>query len=324
MEPIIEIQKMGLTRLDNALHVRYHSDVYDIIHALDVTKLGLTIDLMNEWEGNINDEKDINLEALADLNTKMMTKKDAERDKLVTFILNVVHAYTQSPDADEAEAAAELEVITNRYKGIQRESVERETAHIIGLLVDLKKSENAPYVTTLRLTAAVGLLEAANTAFDKARTARTSARANSLPMASEARAKTDSVYERIVLLMKAAYISGVATIDRTLIATVAKEMNQRMDEINETYRQSQAKKKAAANKKPKDPKQPKDPKDPKPKDPKDPKKPEGGGDDIHVPSEPPKKPEDKDKPKQPETGGGTGGGDDIHVPSEPPKKPDGQ
>ena len=115
--------------------------------------------------------------------------------------------------------------------------------------------------------------------------------------------------------MKAAYLSGATTIDRALITSVAKQMNKRMDEINETFRQILAQRKAASKKKPKDPK------DPKPKDPKDPKKPEGGGDDIHVPEEPPKKPEDKDKdkPKQPETGGG----DDIQIPSEPPKKPEG-
>ena len=54
-----------------------------------------------------------------------------------------------------------------------------------------------------------------------------------------------------------------------------------------------------------------------PKKPKDPKKP-GGGDDIHVPEEPPKKP-DEEQPKP-----NPGGGDDIQIPSEPPKKPEGQ
>ena len=73
MEQIIEIHKMGLTRLDNALHVLYHSDTYDTIHAVDVTKLGLTVDLMNEWKGNMDDEKEINLEALTDLDTKLLS-----------------------------------------------------------------------------------------------------------------------------------------------------------------------------------------------------------------------------------------------------------
>ena len=128
----------------------------------------------------------------------------------------------------------------------------------------------------------------------------------------------------MLLVLQWNYVYGAAPVDPDVIAQVVASMNDQTDRIETAYRQSLAQKKAAAEKKPKDPKQPKDPKDPKPKDPKDPKKPEGGGDDIHVPEEPPKKPEDKDKPKQPETGGGTGGGDDIHVPSEPPKKPDGQ
>ena len=319
MEPIAQIQDMGLTRLDNALHVLYHTDVYNIIHAVDVTKLGLTVDVMNTWKAGIDTEGDLSLEPTADLNTKLMAEKDAERDKLVTFILNVVHAYTQSPDAAEAKAAAQLEVATNRYKGIQRESAARETAHISGLVMDLKKTENAPLVTTLRLTAAVGLLETANADFDKARAARTTTRANNVPVASEARAKTDAAYERIIILMKAAFISGATPVDRELIASVVKLMNKRMDEVNETFRQSLAQKRVAkepndpnAPKDPKTPDQPKPPKDPKqPKDPKDPKPDKPKPDDkpdIKLPEEGPKKPD----PKKPEEGGGP----DIHLPEE--------
>ena len=145
----------------------------------------------------------------------------------------------------------------------------------------------------------MGLLETANADFDKARAARTTTRANNAPVASEARAKTDAAYERIIILMKAAFISGATPIDRELITSVVKLMNKRMDEVNETFRQSRAQKGAAKEpkepnppKKPKDPKQPKDPKTPdqpkEPKQPETPQPPKPGGDgnpDITLPEE---------------------------------------
>ena len=90
MDELVEIQKMRLTRLDNALHVLYHSDAYDIVHAVDITKLGLTLALLNEWNGNLLTEKDLNLEAQANHNTKLLNEKNEERNKLITFIFNVV------------------------------------------------------------------------------------------------------------------------------------------------------------------------------------------------------------------------------------------
>ena len=83
MDELVEIQKMRLTRLDNALHVLYHSDAYDIVHAVDITKLGLTLALLNEWNGNLLTEKDLNLEAQANHNTKLLNEKNEERNKLI-------------------------------------------------------------------------------------------------------------------------------------------------------------------------------------------------------------------------------------------------
>ena len=302
MDELVEIQKMRLTRLDNALHVLYHSDAYDIVHAVDITKLGLTLALLNEWNGNLLTEKDLNLEAQANHNTKLLNEKNEERNKLITFIFNVVRTYQRSPDADEAKAATQLDIITRRYRGIQYGSKSHETVHIDGLLIDLKKAEMTPLLATLRLTSAVSLLETANAEFNKYRKARTASRAKKdLPKIVEVRPKTDAVYERVIFMLQAAYLSGSATVDKELIRTVAKQLNQRMDEINETFSQILARRKSDKSKDPKTPKEPKKPRKPKDKD--DP--------DIRLPeTEEPKHPGDSGKDKKPE-GGGTpkpGGG----------------
>ena len=265
MDELVEIQKMRLTRLDNALHVLYHSDAYDIVHAVDITKLGLTLALLNEWNGNLLTEKDLNLEAQANHNTKLLNEKNEERN-------------------------------------IQYGSKSHETVHIDGLLIDLKKAEMTPLLATLRLTSAVSLLETANAEFNKFRKARTASRAKKdLPKIVEVRPKTDAVYERVIFMLQAAYLSGSATVDKELIRTVAKQLNQRMDEINETFSQILARRKSDKSKDPKTPKEPKKPRKPKDKD--DP--------DIRLPeTEEPKHPGDSGKDKKPE-GGGTpkpGGG----------------
>ena len=324
MEEYIEINKIGLTKLDNGRHYEYHSHVYDLLHAVDATKIGVPAEKITEYKASFDVEGEINREAQASLQTQHMQKKDEERDRLLSFLFGSVRAYRYSPEPAEAAAADELEIVIRPYFGIQRIAFDLESAAIAGLLIDLRKAKNTPHLTTLRLTAVLPKLEALNTEFRQLYAERSSERADDkeLPAAKVARAKTDAIFDRITFILQASYYSGAAPLERPLIASIVKKMNQRMEEAYEKYRYSLLQKRAADKKKPK---QPKDPKDPKPKDPKDPKKPEGGGDDIHVPEEPPKKPEDKDKPKQPETGGGTGGGgDDIHVPSEPPKKPDGQ
>lgn len=313
MEEFIEINKMGLYKLDNGRHYEYLNHVYGLLHAVDATKIGIPAEKITEFRGDLDVEKEINLEAQANLNSRRMAEKDGERDGLLSFIFRTIHTNLLSPEQAMVAAADELNIIATPYYKIQWAAHDKESAAIDGLLTDFRKPENAPHVTTLQLTSALQKLETANNEFRQVYDARSATRASKkLPPAKEARAKTDALYERIVFILQAAYYYGIAPVERPLIASIAQKMNQRMEETDAAYRQSLAQKRAASKKKPKDPK------DPKPKDPKQP----GGGDDIHIPEEEPKKPEDKDKdkPKQPEEQPkpkqGDGGGDDIHVPEE--------
>ena len=326
MKKTVVINRPGLTKYDNSLHVQFHNETYDIVHAVDQTKLGIPADVMPEWRGNIDIEISNNRDALADANTALMMEKDEERDRLVLYIMGAVRNALLLSDADIVAAAKRLSVVTRRYSGIQKGALDRETADIIGFLTDLKDPKYTADITKLGLPSVINKLESVNAEFRSIYQDRREAGAEKkqLPAAGKVRAETDALYERVVLALQWNYVYGATPIEPEVIARVVARMNDQTDHIDTVYRQSQAQKKAAAAKKPKDPKQPKDPKDPKqPKDPKDPKKPEGGGDDIQIPSEPPKKPDDAEQPK-PNPGGGTGSGDDIQIPSEPPKKPDGQ
>ena len=310
MKKGLDIRKLALTRIDNAQHLKFHSSVYDYIVELELAKLGIPEELKEEWRKSIGIERDLNLEAQASANSALLQKKDEDRDRLLLFIFGAVRNAMLSPEDDVVEAATRLAIVTNRYAGIQKESFDRETAHVDGLVEDLKKAEYTADVAKLGLTSTVGKLEACNKEFGKLYDERVKVRADKdMPTSAKVRPETDAIYERILLILQWNYLFGATPIDPELIATLVRRINARAEAIDAAYRQGLALKKAAAAKKPKDPKdpkQPKDPKDPKPKDPKD-----------------PKKPDDAEQPK-PNPGGGTGGGDDIQIPSEPPKKPDGQ
>ena len=317
MDKDLVIKAVGQTKLDNAMHVQYHTEMYGILQSADQAKTGLPADVMTEYNASLAQEVDINREAKADALTADLVVADRDRDRAVQYLFGVVRNATLSPDEATRKAAEALSIAVSPYRGLHDEANDRETALILGLLVDLKKPDNAAHLTTLGLTAMPAKIEALNKAFAELYTKRSDGRAaTKLPLATEVRPKTDAAYERLIFTLRSNYLFGATPIEKPAIEALAARLNERAAELDAAYRQSAALKKAAQKKKPKkptDPKEPKEPKEPKdPKDPKDPKKPKqpGGGDDIHQPEEPPKKPD-------------TGGGDDIHLPEEPPKKPDG-
>ena len=298
MKKTVVINRPGLTKYDNPLHVQFHSETYDIVHAVDPTKLGMPDDVMPEWRGNIDTEISNNRDAQADANTALMMEKDEERDRLVLFIIASVRNALLLSDADMVAAAKRLSVMTRRYAGIQKESFDRETADILGFLADLKDAKYTADVTKLGLDPVVTKLEAVNTEFRKIYKERreTEVEKTHLPPSGKVRPETDALYERVILVLQWNYVYGKAPVDPNVIAQVAEAMNKQTDRIETVYRQSLAQRKAAGDKKPKEPKLPKDPKpapDPKqpeqPKKPdekpKDPKKPDDGNPDIKLPEE---------------------------------------
>ena len=302
MDKDLVIKAVGQTKLDNAMHVQYHTEMYGILSSADQAKTGLPADVMTEYNASLTQEVDINREAKADALTADLVVADRERDRAVQYLFGVVRASTLSPDEATREAAEMLSIVVSPYKGLPAESVDRETALILGLLVDLKKPALTAHLTTLGLTAMPAKIEALNKAFAELYTKRSDGRAaTKLPLATEIRPKTDAAYERLIFTLRSNYLFGQAPIEKAAIEALVNRLNERAAELDTAYRQSAAQKRAAAAKKPKKPKEPKEPKQPKQP---------GGGDDIHLPEEPPKKPD-------------TGGGDDIHLPEEPPKKPDG-
>ena len=253
-----------------------------------------------------------------DPDTEVMHEKDRARDKAVSRFVLKFQSFKLSENEDEVNAFEVLQILWSRHRNVQGLNFSNQTGATDNLLNDLKKEPFASAVTKLHLEAEVTGIQTTNDAF---RTFMASRRATARDAAMEEthiikmRRELTDKYTSLciyVMAMTDAY-PAVPEWGRALAA---------INVIRKRYTELLTRR-AAALKDDKD-KKPKDPKDPKdPKQPKDPKKPEGGGDDIQIPSEPPKKPDDAQQPTPNPPSGGSGG-DDIQIPSEPPKKPDGQ
>ena len=329
MKEGVEVKKIGTTKLDNALHVKYHDAMYGFVVEFDLPKLGIPEELRDEWKGSIDTEKENNLESQASANSELLIKKNDERDRLLKYIFGAVRNGQLSPEKDKEEAATRLSIVMNPYAGIRKESFDRETAHVDGLIKDLKKTENAADASKLGLSSDIAKLETVNKEFDTIYNDRSKKWAdNKLPKTTDVRNRTDAIFERILLVLQYKYVYGATPVEPELIAKLIARFNKRAEEIDASYKQGLALRKAAAEKRkqnPNAPKEPKKPKEPKPKKPeKDNKDPDIRLPETEEPKKPdqPKKPEGGgtpgggEKPKQPEKGGGEGGNPDIHLPEE--------
>lgn len=258
MEQVIQIQKLGQYRLDNALHFRFHSLVCQEVHAIDAEKIGIPQALLDEYQACVDDEADAIKEVVEVTETKKITRKDSECDRRLSFILGMVRIMRLSPRAEEAEAAEQLYLITRMKKRIQIEGQGRKAARIWSLLTDLKKPEAAAWLTLLRLNEAVDLLEKTNNEAERLQAQRTSIQGEkkSRPSFTKIRPRTDKVYHDVLLRLQFAYMDGKAPIDREAITEVVNSINQFSNHIRTAYKQSLAQRRAKRRAKEEPPEQP--------------------------------------------------------------------
>ena len=294
MDKELEIKTVGQKKLDNAMHVTYHTEMHGILKSADPAKTGIPAEIMTDYNGGITEETELNREAQADALTAELQKADTARDRAVQYLFAVIRSSRLSPDEATQKAAEGLMPTVSAYRGIHDEAADRETALLNGLLTDLKKPDLAAHLTTLGLSALPARLEALNKTFAELAIKRSDGRAATrLPLASAVRPRTDAAYERILFTLRSNYLFGSTPIEKP--------------ELDAAWKQSMAQKKRTPRKPsdPKLPKEPKQPKDPKqPEQPKDPKKPGTG---------PGKQPDPKPKPQpggeKPKKPGGDGNPD---------------
>ncbi len=243
MEAGVKITASNCARFNNALHARFHDEMCTIVDdgTVVLQEIFITEDLMAEWKGSIDMEKQISRETTVALETESLEDADVERDGFVTYVFESVRKEVNSPFPEDREAAEVLIKVVNTYNGLQKESVEEETLHIEGLLADLKKPENAAAVTTLGLDRAVEGLEASNEKYKALRLARSNKEALAkLPPTKDVRQLSDDIFERVCLLIMAGYVITTKPEVKTAVEELVMKLNKRIAELKTTHNQIMA------------------------------------------------------------------------------------
>lgn len=311
---MITFVKANNTKLNNSLHVQYHRKQYELVMAVDKTKLKLPPELPEKWNTGITYETKIDQQSAISADTAKLKRKDQERkDQLINIFLTI-RAQKRSHKENVREAALKLAATLHPYEKIYKLPYEMESGRLLSLEDDIKTL--TAEITTLDLTDAFENLKKLNTEFEALHVRRRTGDADSaLPLAIEIRPQTDAAFDAVCQYIQAAYLGAASDDDRALIDQLVDRMNRTSQDfktmqraITASHRKDSKKKDGAKSKR---------------------KKKQDDSPDIHLP-------EEDDKPKQPEAGGagkkpetpnpggaggsGTGKKDDgapeIHLPEE--------
>lgn len=244
MKPIKSINGTMSTVFTLGLHADLQLRLYAEIVKVPVAKILLEATDLSDWKKSIDTESDVARRIMASEQTARLAEKDRERDKLVTAIFEEIRQASKSPIAARAESGRKLLLVINPYKGLQRESLGEETAHITGLLTDLAKLQTD--VNQLGLQPVITLLKTANTAFFDIRTTRAQSKAaDALPTGAAIRARNDATMTAIFRHIEAAYLTAANDPDRKIPSDLIDRLNQIIAETKTTHNESRAQKQAA-------------------------------------------------------------------------------
>ena len=124
-----------------------------------IPELGLTKEFLDTYEADLLAMADVVDESRTSQETEQMALHDTNRDNLAIYIITRISRAGTLPLEAERDAGKFLYKVIKPYNGIARLPMAQETAKIKGLLLDLRKDENKPYVTTLGLDAYLAELD---------------------------------------------------------------------------------------------------------------------------------------------------------------------
>jgi len=191
---VLIFTKVSSTRLNNTLHVQYHRKQYELVMAVDKTKLKLPLGLPEAWNKGIDYETMIDQEATISDDTALLKVKDAERDEQLMNIFGIIRAQRHSHKTNIREAAIRLSNTLSPYENIRSLAYEMESGRLEGMKKDLTK--RTAEVATLGLNDEFDNLFKLNEEFEKLHVSRRVENTDTkLPLASAIRPQTDAALE---------------------------------------------------------------------------------------------------------------------------------
>lgn len=251
MKTIVKIQSMGLDKLNNAEYSNFMSRFSSLVNKAgtkeevpETSALGFEVADFLVFEEDRSTLTDIVSKSRISLQTEDMGSLDKERDSWVVFLFSVLRTEKESPIAIRRQAANTLYKLLYPYAQCYRLPNQQETAQIDGLLLDMKKEENASLVKLLGLDEVLTGLEETNGMYAELTQQRTHDQAVSqLEESKVVRNRMGEYYDYMVSVTFANSICYPSEI----IDTFIKDLNALIDETRALYNQRIAQ--AKANKK---------------------------------------------------------------------------
>lgn len=249
-----KIQVINLPRFNNAEYLAFMNSVLNIlppddnddddrpvIESLDEDvqtsgspALGLSAEFLQLYEKEVMAMADAVDESRTAQETEQAEVHEKNRDNLIIYITTRISRAGTLPLEAERDAGKYLYKVIKPYIGIARLPVAQETAKIQGLLLDLRKAENAPYVTTLGLEAYLSELEKENNAYIALTSQRTQNRAaNQTESGTVLRGRIDEYYDDLVMLAQ----SFSVAVPSEKATTFINNLNQLISETTTAYNQ---------------------------------------------------------------------------------------
>ena len=199
-----------------------------------IPELGLTKEFLDTYEADLLAMADVVDESRTAQETEQMTLHETNRDNLTIYIITRISRAGTLPLEAERDAGKFLYKVIKPYNGIARLPMAQETAKIKGLLLDLRKDENKPYVTTLGLDAYLAELEKENNAYDQLSQQHVQTRTTSKKESgTNLRKRIDVYYDDLTLLAQSYSVAKPSEKATAFIAA----LNQLIAETTTAYNQ---------------------------------------------------------------------------------------
>ena len=218
MVTYVKIKSINLHQLNNSEYLAFMNSILSLlpppqedmpeelsldeeVSAGGSPAIGLSKAFVNTLETDVLALADVVNESRIAQETEEAQALENQRDIIATYGTTRISRSSSLPLEAERDAGKFLYKVVKPYIGIARLPVAQESVQIQGLLLDLRKEENAPYVTILGLESYLAELESVNNAYINITKQRIENQAaNKKETGAAIRERINSYYEELVLL----------------------------------------------------------------------------------------------------------------------------
>lgn len=244
MSSYTKIKHIATYLLNHAEYLTFMNNVLGIIAKPEA--LGVSADFIGVMERELALLADAVNESRIAQETEEAAAHESNRSYLASYVLTRISGSGTLPLEAERDAGQFLYKVVKPYTGIARLPQAQKSAAIQGLLIDLRKDENTPYVAVLGLEGYLSELENENGAFVELSTARTQSRAaNRLESGTKVRRRTDALYDDLVTLAQAYSIAIPSEEATTFVGNINQLISETITAYNQRGKQPRKRRKDA-------------------------------------------------------------------------------